>query len=55
MKTFWLLIVSGIAWWLIVEFLRGRPNCPKTAAFWLTFAGPIGCVFCCVLAFLLKH
>jgi hypothetical protein len=41
---FWLLLLSGIVWFFLIEFVRGRPGTSGVASFWLKFAAPLGAI-----------
>ena len=51
---FWLLIILGVCWWVLAEYIRSKPKCPSNIAFLFSFAGPLGCVAFVVSAFLEK-
>lgn len=50
MNRFWLLVAAAAGWLVVIEFIRGRPQCPNRWSFWLKFLGPLGVIALCVLA-----
>jgi len=49
----WYVLVTGIIWWLAIDFLRGRINCPSSISLLLTLLAPIGAIICAILSFVL--
>jgi hypothetical protein len=49
----WLLLLSGIVWFFLIEFVRGRPGTSGVASFWLKFAAPLGAIAFVVAAALI--
>lgn len=46
----WGLLLSAILWWGAAEVIRGRPSCPGSANFALTFLGPVGAIILVLMA-----
>lgn len=38
------MLVVGLLWFVLMEFIRGTIKRPSEIAFWLTFIGPIGTI-----------
>lgn len=49
----WYLFVAALLWFLSAEYIRGRPSCPGTANFVLTYISPIGALTLIVLSILI--